>query len=431
MKKKNLAKKYFIIISATFILGLIFAYGTRLVHFYLKENKNINSDETGEKVNYFSDILENTINVTDSNGGLYVDKENYMYKYAAEDNYLFYSGHLWRILRINENKTITMVSNEAISLFNIKYEENDYLNDFLNEFYDKLNHDYLVPFKACDDQINEGGSVTCNNENEVNISLLDLYNYNKAGNGKSFLNDGTSYWLANKNAEGSYLYINNEGSISVGNDIAHEIRPVVTLKDKIKLISGEGTEESPYIIDERNISKINEVLTGEYIKYNDSLWRVLEITEKSVKAIKTTCILDKEECLNHRFGSSITYLNGSLYRYLNTTYLKSLENSDFIVKDVFYNGNYTNYDFRELKNNNIEAFIGLPKIGDYYAQNNYGSYLITPNVIETVYTVNEDGNYYLVNPSKELNIYPVINFDLELNIIAGNGSIDNPYELSR
>ena len=42
MKKKNLAKKYFIIISATFILGLIFAYGTRLVHFYLKENKNIN-----------------------------------------------------------------------------------------------------------------------------------------------------------------------------------------------------------------------------------------------------------------------------------------------------------------------------------------------------------------------------------------------------
>ena len=56
MKKKNIAKKYFIIVSATFILGLVFAYGTRLVHFYLKENKKSDDGEV-VNVNYFNDIL--------------------------------------------------------------------------------------------------------------------------------------------------------------------------------------------------------------------------------------------------------------------------------------------------------------------------------------------------------------------------------------
>ncbi len=432
MKKKNLAKKYFIIVSATFICGLLFAYGTRLVHFYLKENKSSEGEETREKANYFSEVLENTINVTDTNGGLYLDKESYIYKYATEDNYLWYSGQLWRLLRVNEDKTITMITDDSISLLQLKYEENDYLEEFLNEFYEKLDKTYLVSFNVCNDKIVEGKTVKCEETKEANISLLDVYSYNKAGNSKSFLNNKTAFWLNNKNDEENYIYATAEGSISIGSDIAHNIRPVVTLKDKIKLVSGEGTKENPYIITEKESTKITDSVVGEYIKYNDSIWRVIEINETSIKAIKTTCIEDENgECIVSKFGSSIKYLNSTLYKYLNNTYYKNLENNDFIIKGNFYNGVYTNYDYKELRSSTVEAYVGLPKIAEYYSQNNLNSYLITPNTIDTVYTINDDGYYYLVAPSNELNIYPVVNFDIELNIVAGNGTIGSPYELSR
>ena len=432
MNKKNLAKKYFIIVSATFILGLIFAYGTRLIHFYSKENKNSEGEEIVNNSNYFNDLLENTINVTDSNGGLYLDKENYIYKYDANENYLWYSGQLWRILKINENKTITIITDEAIALLNAKYEDNEYLEDFLNEFYEKLDQTLLVKYKSCNDEVTEGKGVRCESTKEVNIASLDVYNYNKCGGAKSFLNNGTSYWLNNKNTEGNYLLVNNDGGIGVGSDIAHNLRPMVTLKDKIELIDGDGTKENPYIIEKRDTTTISNTLIGEYIKYNESVWRIINIDETSVKALKTTCIEDENgECLNYKFGTIIKYYNSLLYKYLNNTYYKTLENNDYLVKGNFYSGTYTDYNYKSLKENITEAYIGLPKIAEYYGYKNLNSYLITPNVMETVYTINDLGNYYLVKPTKELNIYPVINFDINLNITTGSGTIDNPYELSR
>ncbi len=431
MKKKNIIKKYFIIVSATFICGLIFAYGTRLIHFYLKENRVVEDDEVVVKTNYFNDILENTINVTDSNGGLYLDKESYIYKYDATDNYLWYSGQMWRILKINDDKTITMITDEAIALMQIKYEDNIFIEDYLNDFYEKLDHDYLVPFTVCADKIVDN-KITCEDTKEVNIALLDLFTYNKCGSLKSFINDNTTFWLNSRNDEDNFLYINSEGAVGVGSEIAHNIRPVVTIKDKIDLVDGDGTKENPYIISKKGPEKISESFVGEYITYNDSIWRIINITEKSVQAIKTTCIkTDNDECLNYKFGTIINYYNSLLYKYLNNTYLKNLENSDYIVKDNFYNGVYADYNYKALNDSTVEAYVGLPKITEYYIQNNINSYLITPNLIETVYTINEMGNYYLVKPTNELNIYPVLNFDVELSVIDGEGTINSPYELSR
>lgn len=432
MKKANLAKKNFIIVSAVFIIGLIFAYGTRLVHFYLIEQKKPSTDDKTVSTNYFNDILENTINVENTSGGLYLDGDNYLYKYAATENYLWYSGQMWRILKINDDKTITIITDNSITLLQSKYEETAYIEDYLKEFYSHLDQEYLVKFNSCNDTIDDVKNINCENPTETNISLLDMYTYNKIGSLKSFINNGESFWLINKNGENNYWYIDNTGAVGVGSEIPHGIKAVVTLKNEITLAAGKGTKENPYIIIEKKNTKLSEVFTGEYIKYNDSLWRILSINENSVQALKATCIENEEgECLDYRFGNNITYLNSALYKYLNNTYFNKLENNDFLVKDNFYVGNYTNYDFKELKSNSVSAYIGLPKIADYYIKNNTNSYLITPNIIETIYTINEIGNYYLVKPTTERNIYPIINFDINLNIEKGNGTIENPYELSR
>ena len=432
MKKKNKFKKYFIIISIVFLIGLLFAYTTRLIHFYMKEN--VKKNENGEVVsnNYFSDILENTINVSDINGGLYLDGESYMYKYAATENYLWYSGHLWRLISINEDKTITMIADESIALLIPEYDENNYLNDFLEEFYNKLDQELLVKHKYCSDKVDDLKALTCDNKEEKSITSLDLYTYNKIGGQKSFITNKTIFWLANQDGNNDYWYIDEIGAAGKGTEnIAHNVRPMITIKDKIELVSGNGTYEDPYVVKESNNKVLSSAVTGEYIKFNEELWRILDINENSISALKLECIKNEEECLKYKFGSNITYLNSTIYKYLNETYYNNLENKDYLVKDKFYIGNYIDYNFKTLKDNSIEAYIGLPKISEYYTQNYFDSYLITPNTFETIYTINENGNYYLVKPTNEKNIYPVINLDKNLNISTGKGTINEPYELSR
>ena len=80
-------KKKFIFINIILIIFLIIFYSTRFVYYYLESNNKIET-----KTNYFADILKKTINVKDSNGGLYMVVDKYVYKNNVDDNYLWYSG---------------------------------------------------------------------------------------------------------------------------------------------------------------------------------------------------------------------------------------------------------------------------------------------------------------------------------------------------
>ena len=430
MNKKNF-KKWFIIISAFFLFALFITYGIRLVHFYMKENHK--KDENGEVVttDYFYNVLENTINVSDISGGLYLNGDGYIYKYNATDNYLWYSGHMWRIVSLNDDKTISIIANEPIALITPNYEEKEYIDEFLGEFYQKLDNSLLVKYSYCTDEINDLKTLTCKFKVEKNITNLDLHTYNEIGGQKSFINNGSAFWLNNK-SENNYWYIDENGSVALGTEnTAHNIRPMITLKSEIELISGDGSLEEPYILKNSENSILKRALVGEYIKYNNELWRILNITENSVQALKMDCLRTDDECLNYEFGKEIEYLNSSIYKYLNKNYFNSLENNDYLVKDKFYVGTYQDYNYKTTMDSNVEEYVGLPKVGEYYIQDNLNSYLITPNTFETVYSINENGNYYLVIPTNEKNIYPIINFDLNLKITEGNGMRNNPYEVSR
>ena len=83
-------KKKFIFINIILIVFLIIFYSTRFVYYYLESN-----DKIENKTNYFADILKKTINVKDSNGGLYMVVDKYVYKNNVDDNYLWYSGQLF------------------------------------------------------------------------------------------------------------------------------------------------------------------------------------------------------------------------------------------------------------------------------------------------------------------------------------------------
>ena len=423
MQKNEVLKKIFIIFSIIYILVLIGFYSVRLIHYYKLENK---TDESGETINYFSDWLESTLNISDASGGLYINDKEYVYKYAANENYLWYSGNLWRILKINEDKTIDVIINDSISMIDINYG----IEAFLSDFYKNLNKEFLVPLTFCNDNVEDLNTLTCDNLNNADIALLDAKTYDQVGGVNSFLNNNSFYWLSNKDENNAHWYVDDQGALGVNTKSALNIRPIIRLKSDIVLKSGGGTFDNPYIIENQEKVNLIDANIGDYVLVNDSLGRILSKSENSISLKAVDCLKENDECLLKEFGENNLYLSSDIFKYLNETYYETIQNKDFLVKDKFYVGPYSS-NHEELLTEEAESYIGLPKIGDYYIVGDSNSYLLTPGASGTIYTINEIGNYYLNLTSSTLKIYPIINLDKELKIESGLGTIDSPYILSR
>ena len=65
----------------------------------------------------------------------------------------------------------------------------------------------------------------------------------------------------------NYWYIDETGKAGIGTDnLAHNIRPIITIKEKVTLVKGSGTIDDPYIIKDNNSSSLSQSVVGEYIK---------------------------------------------------------------------------------------------------------------------------------------------------------------------
>ena len=118
MKKLNI-QKIFCFLSFLFILSCCIFYGTRFLTLYLK-NKKIEIEEKNSLVKVLREKNQENVNFKVVNGLNYFTNND-------ESNYLEYSNILWRIIKINSNNSITVISNN--SLTSLAYGKNlDYKN---------------------------------------------------------------------------------------------------------------------------------------------------------------------------------------------------------------------------------------------------------------------------------------------------------------
>ena len=103
---KNI-KKYlkiaYIVGSICFLSFMVIFYGYRLVHFYIKEHKP--KDITYSMIGYLTDEV-NLIN-----NKLLKDEDRYYFRKDAQNNYLLFSGILYRILYLDDSN-IYLVMNQ-------------------------------------------------------------------------------------------------------------------------------------------------------------------------------------------------------------------------------------------------------------------------------------------------------------------------------
>lgn len=435
--KRISIQKIFNFISFIFILSCCIFYGTRFIKLYLK-NKETENIEANSLVKVIRENNTESDNFKEINGYEYFINN-------SDNNYLLYSNILWRIIKINDDNSITVISDQNLTY--LAYGEySTYDNSQIKKWLNTTDEDYtgileknlnkidtyLQKTTTCLDIVDEVSNQECQKSNVHNyISLLSTTDYTNIGNKESFIINGTNFYLNNTNSENKVWYITDEGKLSTNNgtDIIG-IRPVITIKSNIDYLDGNGSKEKPYTIEKEN------GLFGGYVKLGNDIWRIYQVNETEVRLMLNDYLKINNSNLTYQYSKKNSYyddyVSTSIAYYLNRTYLNSLSYKDKIKEVYWPNGIYSKDDYNYINslNKEINTKVALLSIGNIFLNNELSNY-------HTMTQSESNGNYiYTIQSNKvytkqiyqEINVIPTISIEKEL-LTKGNGTIDSPYEM--
>ena len=409
-RKMGIGQKLFVIFSILFILGCFAFYGYRTYHYYHLTHDIVKNITIKEKLTTFN-------NIAYQNDGLYEKNGSFYYKGLEVNNYVYYSGRLFRIIDISDG--IRMIEDETstnlVWTFDSNYEKS-YIHEWLTNYLETLkDHDlYLKKNKWCNESISLE-DYKCTNLVEDYVGLISTEDYLQAGGKNSYLNNETYYWTINQDPDGNVFYINSEGSInniSKKEEIhfSYGIRPVITLKEDVSIIAGEGSKNSPFIIEELGKALLRDNSIGSYVKYNGKQYRILNIDEVGVSLIYDG-VLDIEKKYS------------DVYKYLNDEFLKKL-NKDDLVKNDYYVNEYSYFNKYISDNKNKKSdYIIIPSIGDMFLNeyNNYWLNNYSDSKLGLYYIVDENNMFFSDLSSNTHKIRPIIKLNVDTVVSNGTG----------
>lgn len=450
VKKKRKIKKQLIFNFISIIIILTFGiyYLGRLIHYKMENDKDV----------VYSDVLAEQlvqrIDKYDINQSLVLTNNIYRFVGDANNNYVKFMGYSWRIIRINEDKTITMITEDPIislAYGNTSSFTDSQINKWLNNmneeytgiFYNMISSskDYLVNTKTCLDTFNTVEAIGCyETNNDYAISLLSIKDYASAGGTNSFLNNGSYFWTTNTNKENQFWYISDDGKTGVADaDSEYGLRPVITLKENIKTISGTGTSDDPYIIMEHKPNTLNDTYIGEYITLNDSLWRIVSKDENSIKVVSEDYITNDDETIYESIYSDVNNLSKtsdktSLMYYLNNSYYKNFKEKDLLIKGNFYNGTYDangDYNYQTTYNSAIKSYVGLLSIAEPFIYDSGNTFTMTRNIDNelSIFIITEDKLLFEDAISNTHYVRPSVYVKNTAKITGGDGTYLSPYTI--
>lgn len=427
MKRVIKKEKIFRFCSVIFLSSLFIFFSFRLVYNYMKEQKANSLIDNGM-------LSTKIINNLKKENYLYNDNK-YILKNLVENNYVSYSGILWRIVSVDDGK-IKLVSDENVTVlpFGKNYDESNVIKWLNSTFKSNLTQPdlFITEFDSCVNNVDKIEKSDCNNSKNY-VSLLSMNDYIDAGANNSYLNNNTYFWLSALNESEPWYVFDNGGLKTDSNNHIYGVRPVIVLND-IEYIYGNGTKSSPYIISNEPVDTLSEIELGSYIDYSGYTWKVVSKDETSVKVVLSTPLKLNDEEIKKIYSKKYNYYNlndstGIAY-YLNHTFYNTLKNKKYLKKGDFYIGKFDTYDLEELYNEKVNAYVGLLTVGDIFVTKNIDMYLLSSVTDDnTIPVLNKNNSLFYNFISYESGIKPVIYLDNKVEVKGGMGDENYPFEL--
>lgn len=424
LKKGKLANFIFVVFSFSFLVFCLCFYGYRLIKYYRVYNPK---GDSGKRVSLLATKLTGAEEVVYENDGLYKVNSSYLYKGDVQNNYVKFSGLLWRVLKINADNTVELVIDEPINNLRwnstitdyIKSDIHKYLNDV---FLKNLNKDYLEKITICTDTVTNVNKITCDKKDENSyVKLISLTDFLNSVNKKSFVNEEDSLWLSDR-GKTDVWYAKKTTVSSYEPEETYLIKPVIRLKMKVTVNGGTGTKEDPYIIEKEK----KELKLGSYIKLGEDKWILYEKGKDKSKYILDSLFYSGVFYYRFDSDSNVYSKNTALGYYLNTTYYQSLSYKDRLENSTWYIGPYST-SYKDVYDKKMEAHVGLYNVADIkFNFQEKSHYLLTPAERGKVYALSRQMMANKVSIQKA--IRPAISVK-NTKIESGSGTAIDPYVL--
>ena len=429
--KLKLWEKIFITLSTIAIIVISSIYMYRLIHYYkLEHPKQV--DKT-----LATHIIKK--GTTSTGDGLYTfDSKNYYYQGKNVNNYLWYSGKLFRIMSIDEEGLTIITEDSQTTLVwglnnNIK---ESYVYNWLNPsevdntgiFLHSINNyeSDLIYNSWCIGE-NKLENNSCVETIDSYVGLLSVTDYFKAGGANSYLNNNTYWWTSNVSEKGNAWYVFNTGGINDEVSLnetyySYGVRPVIKISRILNYLKGDGTLSNPYQIETQTENNINNKSIGDYIKYSNYTWRIQHKNEDNIKLILDGYINSGDNTITEKYTNAINYLNKTFYNTLTKENIKKCD---------FYKGTYnknTKYDYKNIYTNKTSGYLGLPSIGELFINEYENIWLYNPYGEASLQYKITDQNRIIADVNSNKNyLRPVICITNDMNILSGDGTKNNPY----
>ena len=403
------------------------------------------------------------------------------------NNYIWYSGKLWRAVSVNnEAKTVKLVTQWNIS--SIPYSDGNssfagsYMEDWLNDttvdgFLGNLRNyeDFIMTNAVWDATMDDSalGSITRPNGITTvtdTVGLLNVYEYQSSSGDNissytnSYLNNGLYWRTLTPYSESVVRYVSTYGIVGDSNPIsANGVRPSINLKSNVRIVDGDGTEDNPYRLagdNDTNLNgtKLNTRYSGEYIRFGtgeNNLYRIVSHENGSgTKITSAEPLKENGNFINIEFNTNGnakfssnntigTFLNGEyLTSYVDSTYSNMIEDSTTWYLGTVGGGKsyklskYTDTSMSSLTSSTTEAKVGLLRFGELMSGqfgrygNNTDYWTLTPYSSSDVRYVDNNGYASSSSPSYAYGVRPSMNLKSNVQITSGTGTKSEPFVLT-
>ena len=308
-----------------------------------------------------------------------------------DNNYVMFSNMLFRIYGVDNAKNIRIVSNQDIS--NVNFSS---LDKWLDYYYDHLMEDskkMIVDTKYCNMTLTSStlDTTQCNfytKKRKIYVpSVIDVNLADK--NNENFMRTKTMSWLSNKNdLQNVYLTRNifydslyGKTYVAADKNENYGVRPMITIKGDSLIVSGDGSLEKPYILNDYHAVKpgtlISNRYSGEYVMIGDLLFRIIEVMEdQTVKIISDLSLKPNGKYLIFKADVMKTniydvdksdnlgyYINNEVSEYMDTSYFVN-----HIITVPIYENNIM-YG-KELSTKKYLAKLAAPDMYDLFSASN-------------------------------------------------------------
>ena len=398
------------------------------------------------------------------------------------NNYIWYSGKLWRAVSIDPgDNSVKLVTQWSIT--HIPYNksddskfENSYAEQWLNDttadgFLGNLRdpEKFIKTDSVWNATIVPGVSKPSKNTMiTATVGLLNAYEYTISYNGVSekegYLMNSSSWWTITPTNDIYTRYIDaaHYQSYAGGPASGLGIRPAINLKGNIGVSKGDGTYSNPYqLLEDANDSVAGTLLStrysGEYLSFGigeNNLYQI--VSHENGYGTKITIASPLKENNSYKIlsfdlnNSSVYSQSTTIGSFLNNEYLSSKsyftdeqvemieKNSTWYLGKVgdgsnYQRAKYSDYTNKILTKDTTECAVGLLRFGELLSaqmdtkDNNVDYVMLSSNLIH--YT-NTESYGRSGNATTEYGIKPAMNLKSNVVITGGDGTKNNPFTVA-